>query len=217
MAGELVLLEKELKYELSKSDYLKLIRVLKPKSKKRLQLTNYYFDDSSLTLRKKKYALRIRISHNGTKETVLFTLKYPGKQPKNAPRALKVRVEHEVLINRDVAKRILNKRGRISDVDLAPMRILRRHFTKSELSKVRPLGLIQTRRTVVPLPGKLELEIDRCKVFDKKFYEVEVETSSPRRADREIKILLESHGIPYLPITRSKFARFLGEWKRRNP
>jgi hypothetical protein len=68
------LVEKELKYELTKAHYLKLIKVLKPR--KNQSLVNYYFDDTDLQLRRKKFALRIRIVSGGK---AYFTLKYPGK------------------------------------------------------------------------------------------------------------------------------------------
>jgi uncharacterized protein YjbK len=200
---------------LSKADYVKLIRVLKPRRPKSQRLINYYFDDEELRLRKKKYALRIRIV-DGNK--VLFTLKYPAKQPKAAPSALKVRVEHEVEISLALAKRLLKHSKSINDMNLEPVRILKRNFSKETLDNVAPLGLIETRRTVVPVGrnGKrVELEIDRCKMFNKKFYELEVETNTPKRADRLVREFLESHDIPYLPLTRSKFGRFIEEWKRR--
>jgi uncharacterized protein YjbK len=211
--GTTHLLEKELKYELSKSDYQKLIRVFKSKRPRKLNLTNYYFDDSDLRLRKKKFALRIRIID---KKTCLFTLKYPAKQPVHAPRALKVRVEHEVAIPLKTGKQLLRNGKRVIDVDAEPIRILRRSFSKSALSKVRPLGLIETQRTMVKVSAWLELEIDRCKMFDQKFYEVEIETSQARRVDREVRAIFAAHGIPYHPLTRSKFSRFLEEWKSRN-
>ncbi len=188
------------------------MRALKPNRTHKLKLINYYFDDLQLRLRKKKYALRIRII-DGSK--VFFTLKYPAKQPKNAPQALKVRVEHEVEIPLSLAKRLLRETKGISDVNVHPMQILKRNFTKAMLAKVRPLGLIETRRAVIPMGRSLELELDRCKMFNKKFYELEVETNQPRKVDRQIKHLLEAHGIPYQPLTRSKFGRFIEEWKRR--
>lgn len=194
---------------------MKLIRLMKPNKPKRLRLINYYFDDSELSLRKKKFALRIRIVND---KKVLFTLKYPGRQPKAAPSALKVRVEHEVEISLALAKRLLKQTKTVTDINVSPIRILKRSFTRALLETVGPLGLIETRRTVVPVGknGKrVELEIDRCKMFNKKFYELEVETNTPRRADRIIRELLESHDIPYLPLTRSKFGRFIEEWKRR--
>jgi uncharacterized protein YjbK len=207
------LLEKELKYELSKADYLKLVRALRPKRREKLKLVNYYFDDSELRLRKKRYALRIRIINN---RKVLFTLKYPAKTPRSSPTALKIRIEHEVEIPLKDARQLLGQNMKILEIDAEPIRILRRKFTKEILTKVKPLGLVETDRTVVPMPKKLELEIDSCRMFNKKFYELEIETNAPKRADRQVRELLADHGIPYQPLTRSKFGRFIEEWKRRN-
>lgn len=177
-----------------------------------MRLINYYFDDDQLRLRKKKFALRIRIVDENK---VLFTLKYPAKQPRKAPTALKVRFEHEVEIPLALAKRLLKQRKKISDINLAPVKILKRFFPVDLIDSIGPLGLIETSRTVVPLRGKVELEIDRCKMFNKKFYELEVETNQPQRADKFVREILKENAIPYHPLTRSKFSRFIAEWKQR--
>lgn len=177
-------------------------------------MENYYFDDQQLRLRKKKFALRIRVVDG---KRFFFTLKYPAAKRTNTagPRSFKVRVEHEVPISKTLAQRILSQDARIMDLNVAPVKILKRTFPKNVLAKVRPLGLIQCKRTIVPLERWLELEIDRCKIFNKKFYEVEVETSNPQRVDRAIRVFLKEHKIPYHPISRSKFARFVQEWKKK--
>lgn len=190
-----------------------MLKAVKSHRPNELKLQNYYFDDQDLQLRKKRYALRIRII-DGNK--FYFTLKYPAKQPKNGPRAFKVRVEHEVPISKALALRILKNDKHIMDLNVQPIRILKRAFPKNVLAKIKPLGRVECRRTVVPLEKWLELEIDRCKIFNKKFYEVEVETSQPQRVDRAIRVFLKEHGIPYHPISRSKFARFVQEWKKRH-
>jgi uncharacterized protein YjbK len=207
------LLEKELKYELSKKDYLRLVKTLEPKVYKHLDLVNYYFDDPDLSLRKSKFGLRIRVV-DGKK--FFFTLKYPAKMPENFPRALKIRHEHEVPLPAKTAKSLLKGDKTIMDLNVAPVRILKKHFPKGSLSRVRPLGVIQTRRTVVPIKPKFELEIDSFKMFGKRFYELEVETSQPTKIDKQIRLLFKSHRIHYQPLTRSKLGRFLQEWKRKN-
>lgn len=212
-SGGCVLLEKELKYELRKSDYSRLLKAVRSHRPAAKEMKNYYFDDSQLRLRKKRYALRIRVV-DGKK--FFFTLKYPAKQAKTGPRAFKVRVEHEVPISRTLAMKIINREQKIIDLNVLPVRILKRAFPKNILSKIGPLGMVQCRRTVVPLEKWLELEIDRCKIYNKKFYEVEVETSNPIRVDKAIRVFLKEHGIPYHPIARSKFARFVSEWKKRH-
>jgi uncharacterized protein YjbK len=189
------------------------VRALRSKRKAKLKLVNYYFDDSELRLRKKRYALRIRIIDN---KKVLFTLKYPAKMPRTSPTALKIRIEHEVEIPLKDAKQLLGQSMKILEIDAEPIRILKRKFAREILSRVKPLGLVQTQRTVVPMQNKLELEIDSCKMFNKKFYELEIETNAPKRADRQIRELLALYDIPCLPLTRSKFGRFIEEWKRRN-
>jgi len=211
--GGRVLLEKELKYELCKADYSKLLRAVRSHRPNAHKLQNFYFDDRQLRLRKKRYALRIRII-DGKK--YFFTLKYPAKQPKNSPRSFKVRVEHEFPISKTLALKVLRQDQNIMELDLPAIRILKRQFSKNILSKIAPLGMVECTRTVVPLEKWLELEIDRCKIYNKKFYELEVETSQPVKVDKAVRIFLKANGIPYHPIARSKFARFVQEWKKRH-
>lgn len=162
-------------------------------------------------MRKGKFGLRIRIVDG---RTVIFTLKYPAKTAEDLPRALKIRHEHEVKLPLKLGKAVL--RGDISvwELDVPPVKILRRHFSKSDLAQVRPLGVIETKRTVVPLK-KFELEIDYCRMFDQRFYEVEIETTQPKRVDKAIRDLFHDYDVPYRPLTRSKLGRFLQEWKKR--
>jgi uncharacterized protein YjbK len=199
---------------LSKRNYSRLVKLLKPQILKNLQLVNYYFDDPELSLRKGKFGLRIRLVDG---KQFFFTLKYPAKTTgqEKLPRALKIRHEHEVRIPTRTAKLLLKGDLQVMDLDVQPIRILRRHFPKGSLEKVRYLGMIHTKRTVVPLKSKLELEIDSFGLFGKRFYELEVETSQPKKADKMIRVLFKEYKIPYLPLSRSKLGRFIQEWKKR--
>lgn len=207
------LLEKELKYYLTRQDYQKLLGAWEKKIRYSVHHTNYYFDDAKLRLRKKRFGLRIRIL-DGKKAVV--TLKHPAKGPVADVPSLKIRHEYEEEIPYKTAKLVIKGKKKLIDVDATPVRVLRSMFPKSYLTKVRPLGSVETVRTIVQAPKKLELELDRFKMFNQKFYELEVETSNPRRADRTVRVLFEKHGIPYLPITKSKLGRFIENWKRKN-
>ena len=205
------LLEKELKYQLNKSDYLKLLIVCERHVQKTVEYINYYFDDPKLRLRKRRFGLRVRII-NGKR--AVMTLKRPAQVKNKGIPSLKIRHEYEEEIPYKVAKALLRGRKRLSQVDVLPIQILRDLFSDSYLDKISPLGAVKTTRTIAKIPKRLEIEIDKCRVFEQRFYELEVETMSPRAADKIIRSLFEKHGIPYQPITKSKLGRFLDEWKK---
>ena len=77
------------------------------------------------------------------------------------------------------------------------------------------MGSVKTSRTFVLADKNTLLEIDKFKMFKKKFYELEVETHQPSQADKVVRALFKKHGIPYRPITKSKLGRFLDLWKKQ--
>lgn len=205
-------LEKELKYFLDRKGYTKLMRICRTQIRKRDRLTNYYFDDEKLGLRKRRYGFRLRT--NGGKDAKL-TLKYPKQGAGRGPAGFKVRHEFEEKISLPTAQKLLKGRISLSQIDASPVRILRRHFSEDYLDRVKLLGSLKTTRTIAKLAGKFEMEIDRCEMFGKKFYELELETTAPVAGDKAVRALLEKHDIPCVPVAESKLSRFLDEWSRR--
>lgn len=206
-------LEKELKYFLTKQDYQKLLSACKKHVGKTVRQTNFYFDDPALKLRKKRIGFRIRLVDQ---KRAVVTLKHPAKGFVPKVPSLKVRHEYEEEIPLKLAKAVLKGKKHILDVDAAPVEILKTFFSKGYLKRLKPLGSVDTIRTFVRPKRSLELELDRFKMFKQKFYELEVETTNPRLADKEVRALLQKCGIPYLPTTKSKLGRFIDEWKRLN-
>lgn len=175
--------------------------------------TNFYFDDQTLQLRKKRIGFRIRLFDQ---KRAVITLKHPAKGIAPKVPSLKVRHEYEEEIPLKMAKAVLSGKKNILDIDAGPVKILKTFFPKGTLKRLKPLGSVDTLRTFVRHKRTLELELDRFKMFKQKFYELEVETTSPRAADKAVRALLQKCGIPYLPTTKSKLGRFIDEWKKVN-
>ena len=205
-------LEIELKYLLSRQDYRTLIRNFRRKICKTVYHTNIYFDDSKLRLRKKHIGLRVRFL-NGNRAIV--TLKHPAKKKTAKVPSLKIRHEYEEEIPYRLAKKIIRRRAHLRDLDILPMRVLKRFYDDKLISRIRPLGAVETVRTFVKHRAGLELELDKFEMFRQKHYELEVETEKPKQADASVRELFRELGIPYHPITKSKLGRFIQEWRRR--
>lgn len=206
-------LEKELKYSLSKEDYDTLIKATRKRVVKTVKQSNVYFDDSALRLRKKKIGLRVRLEDGGL---ATLTLKEPAKSSSKRLPKLKIRHEWESRLNLDLAKDLIKGKTAICSLHHKPILILRSHFNSKTLEGILPLGTVKTTRTLVRADKRVLLEIDKFKMFNKKFYELEVETHQPVLADQVVRNLLKKHGIAYLPITKSKLGRFLEFWKKEN-
>lgn len=205
-------IEKELKYALTKREYQKLLKACRRRVQRQDHHLNCYFDDSKLRLRKQRYGLRVRIV-NG--KHAYITLKHPARPGKKTVRSLKVRKEYEEPIPYKTAKSVIKGKKRVADLRSIPIRILKHHISREAVQRVRPLGTIRTVRTLVRTNGgSIELEIDKFKLFGHTFYELEVETFRPKRADLVVRALFRQNRITYHPITKSKLGRFLEEWKR---
>jgi len=205
-------LEKELKYYLDRKSYQRLLRACGKNILKQHQLVTYYFDDKKLSLRKRRFGFRLRTS--GGKAATL-TLKYPDKRAGKGPVGFKVRREFEERIPLATARCLLKGTIPIYDVEAMPVRILRRHFSKVYLDKIRLLGAMKTRRTLATLNSHFKIEIDRYDIFGKRFYELELETNKPHEAAGEVKQWLKEHDIPFVPMLQSKLSRFLDEYQKQ--
>lgn len=206
-------LEKELKYFLSREDYNKLLRVSKKRVIKTVRQTNYYFDDETLFLRKHKIGLRLRIE-DGRHGTV--TLKEPSRQTSTKIPKLKIRHEWEAKIPLTIAKEICKEKRAITSLSHKPIKILKTRLSKDSFNDISLLGSVKTVRTFVSADSKVVLEVDKFKMFRKRFYELEVETQKPETADRVVRELFKKHKIKCRPITKSKLGRFIDLWKKEH-
>jgi len=206
-------IEKELKYYLTKTQYEKLIKSSRPDQIRTIKQINYYFDDSLLRLRKRKLGLRIRLEDG---QIGTLTLKEPAGKLHPKLRKLKIRYEWESPISIATARSVIKHKKPIASLNKKPIRILKKHFSDKELSGLKTLGNIKTTRTLICLSKDLTIEIDKYKMFNQKFYELEVESHYPEEADRHVRIFLKKHRIPYRPISQSKLGRFIECWKKKN-
>lgn len=205
--------ERELKYELNKKDYARLLQLFKPISRPPQKLVSYYFDAPNLPLRQERFGLRVRIIDG---KRALLTLKHPAThRSHDVPNGFKVRQEEEVGIPLTIAKALIRRRRKITELGLSPVRSLRRIFPNGDLDKVNPLGSMKMERTMVPLVTGLQLEIDHFQVYQKHFYELEIETDRPIRTQKILRSFLRPYHISLRPLNRSKLECFLKAWKKR--
>lgn len=203
--------ESELKYSLSKPEYLKLKKHLSQYRSSVLRQTNFYFDTKSLSLKKKQIGLRIR--NESSKKSSTLTVKFPKSQPSTKFSALKIRTEIEASIPKLAARQTVTNLRLITSLENEPLLALRQKVASSTLQKVSCLGALKTKRIVFRIHSKLFLELDCSSYFGKVFYELEIETKSPVKIDRWIRTLFEELKISYQPGYTSKLQRFLVTWK----
>jgi uncharacterized protein YjbK len=206
-------IEIELKYTLSKTDYSILKKRLKPHYLETQAQTNYYFDTPNLTLRKKRIGLRIRKQNS---KSAVVTLKFPKPTTPNKISSLKVRYEFEEEIPLSVAKTILSKKRNLPSLICQPIKILKSKLSLSTLNQLESLGSLKTERILYRLPNGMILELDKSQFLGKTFFEVEVETTSPKKADTHIQSFFKEIGVHYVPEKTSKLQRFLREWKSQH-
>jgi uncharacterized protein YjbK len=207
-------MERELRYQLSSDGYRRIVRAFRSEIVGTRHLKNYYFDDPKLSLRRKRVSLRIRTIEGSRKAVV--TLKYPPpKKHRTGPRALKVRYEFETTIPFRKAKAILSRKERINSLNIRPIRVLKRLVGKNRLPYITSVGSLSTIRSLLPLPFIGLVEIDRCSVFGKRFYELEVETDSAIPTDHRLRAWLTYCDLHPIPAPMSKSARFHLELEKK--
>lgn len=205
-------IEKELKYLLSAVEYKKLLRFFKRKVLRVERQTNYYFDSDSLDLRRKGIGLRLRKVNN---HRAILSLKYP-KKSKTQLAAYKERYEVETVLTYPRANSILKGKQAITKINALPVRTLKKMISNGTAADIHKLGRLQNRRTFIRLNGGLVMELDQYDLFGKRYYELELETERPKKADRLIRHYLKKNDIPARPCKKSKLARFIKAWKNQH-
>lgn len=206
-------IEIELKYSLSKIEYLKLQKHLKPYFSDQKRQDNYYFDTPELLLKKNKIGLRIRLENS---KKAIATIKFPKDNSKSKIKALKIRHEIENSINLSNAKLICRNRKSISSLNSKATLTLKKKISALSASQIICLGKLTNHRTVYQYAPQLTLELDRSNIFGKFFYELEIETLDPHATDRWVKALLKTLKIRVTPEETSKLQRFFTEWNKQN-
>ncbi len=204
-------IEIELKYSLTKAEYSLLKDHLTSRPHTTKTQTNYYFDSLQLSLRNKKTSLRIRTS--GSK-TAIVCLKFPTSQKKHSLTSLKINYEYEENISLPIAKQIIKGHSSISLLDVIPLSILNKKFSPNTTKRLLCLGSLKTKRTTYRRQHGHLFELDESQYLGKVFYELEVETHNPEKADLLIKNLFKEKGISYRPDKISKNGKFFIDWKK---
>lgn len=203
--------EIELKYSLTRSEYLRLKHFLKSSPHKNKTQTNYYFDSLALGLRKKRIGLRIRTV--GSRKAIV-TIKFPKPTKKGSISSLKVRYEYEAPIPIEAARQIIRGKKGIENLKNEPISVLKSKIPATLLKRLTCLGGLKTKRTTYRYHKDFILEVDESSFLGKTFYELEAETKKPKKTDATIRKIFMKAKVKCRPEDTSKLQRFLKEWKR---
>lgn len=206
-------LEKELKYNLTRTGYLRLLKKFERRASKRLRLATHYFEHPKLLLRARGIGFRVRIA-DGT--SAFLTLKHPPRRRQEGLAAYRIRHEYEEEIPLQDARALISGRKHLLDLKSMPIDILREIVPHSSFDRLAIIGAMFMTRTKVRLDKSTLLEIDRYRIFGKNFYELEIETNKPKTTDARVRVVLAELKIPYEPSRQSKLARFLEEWRNQS-
>ncbi|MCB0404103.1 MAG: CYTH domain-containing protein [Bdellovibrionales bacterium] len=206
-------LEKELKYGLTESEYKTVLRSLRSHIKSREEQDNYYLDNPRLRLRSKKIGLRVRITN---RRHATLTLKQSfSPTGKSGPRALKVRKEWEYALPLGAARAVLRDPQKVLRLNNRIPIILRQQIKRNHWEKLAVLGCLSNLRYTATPDPRFKVELDHYKLFSKNYYEIELESTRPKEADRWLRAWLHGKGIELHPRRTSKLRRFLLELKKR--
>lgn len=206
-------LEKELKYGLTKAEYRKLARAIRPVLEKTEQQDNHYVDHPRLRLRTKKIGLRVRITN---RHSATLTLKQSlNARSKSGPAALKVRKEWEYDLPLGAARATLRDPQKLMRLKNRIPSIIRKAVPKKTWENLTVLGTLSNTRHTARPHKDFKIELDHYQLFSKNYYEVELESTRPEQADLWIRGWLHSLGVDVRPRRTSKLRRFLIEFKKR--
>lgn len=193
--------ELELKYHFEeKKDYLRMLDGCPPAPSHATALQeNHYFDSPEYGLARQSAMLRIRFDG---KLKLCFKL---GSEQPGCPgyfNAIEVECEAEPGLLKDA----LENPGRLLELDLEPVKSLKRHCGNIHLIKI---GHLATTRRYRMLQEFL-LELDEITYDDgEKVHELEIETPSPEQARRFLLLKFTELSINACPQHRSKLHALL--------
>lgn len=183
-------IETEIKAELP--DYASYLKIYSALGIPQHYLTqeNFYIDTFDRKLQSLKVMFRLRVE-NGKN---IFTVKSGGTYENGVQKSNeKEKAVAQVNWSPEYLREILLS---LCDVDLP-----------SDIEVVKQ-GSILNNRVVFSSFFGVNLELDHMQIFDKHYFEIEVETETPEIHIEKVKELLEKNKIPYKPSV-SKYSRFL--------
>lgn len=182
-------LEIESKSMLQKRDYKLLISAYK--NVKKYKQINYYISSKEMIEKAKNYGIRIRqIGHYF--ELTLKVTEEVGK----------TEITQEIA---GISITNLLYFGNFPDGEV------KNYLVKNkvcDISKLQFIGMLKTIRKDIDFNGS-KISIDKSKYNDTVDYEIECESSSPEKAETDLKNFLEKYGISYQKSEYNKLARFL--------
>jgi uncharacterized protein YjbK len=197
--------EIELKYAVTEAEYRRLRRRIRNGSTRRF--TNHFFDTPDCLLRKRGIGCRLRVVPG---RGAVLTVKHGGASRGGLHR----RIEIEASVPEALGRRVARGLAPFAALpECAPVRRLLELVGEKELSRLERLGSLTTSRTTFRFKG-LTGELDRCLLRGQYFHELEVESSTPKKADLLSRAWLEGAGIPVRPEARTKLGRFFSGLKR---
>ena len=182
-------LEIEVKSELTKEDYEKLLKVF-PNAKIYSQI-NYYIDSKDFKVRNAKCGLRIR----KIRDDFELTLKVPAKEGK-----IEINQQIPNILYKKLAKSNLFPDGEVKQYLEGKLGI--------ETSKLSILGELKTERFDLDYLGAL-ISIDKSYYHNIIDYEIEIEDKSLDDAMAHLKQFLKENDIEYKKSPGSKLKRFI--------
>lgn len=197
------MIEKEIKYILTKEDFKKIILYLdfNKNIKQKIIQYNFYFDSINFNLKKEKESLRIRIFSNKKAE---LTLKKKVKTKKIFIEA-KIRDEKTIPIKFEEGKEIL-KKGNINSY-------LNFFLNINYSFEIKLLGGLKTYRNTYNL-FEGDLCLDKNIYFNCCDYELEWEGENFTEARDKINLLFCKLDIKPLKNNLSKSSRFISRYKK---
>jgi uncharacterized protein YjbK len=201
--------ERELKYRLTRDEHRRIFSKSRALIFARHIQKNHYFDTKHGLLRRRGIGLRLRVQDG----TSVLSVKYGTKSQRPG---YTIRVEIESRISSRVARNLIRDRVRMIDLNTAPVRKLRTLVSSRVLSDLRRLGMISTRRVEIRALFGGVIELDKFRIFEDEHYELEMETTRPRIADRNIRAWFRTLGVKHRPCRIPKLGRFFRALGKRN-
>ncbi|WDV47210.1 CYTH domain-containing protein [Clostridiaceae bacterium M8S5] len=180
--------EKELKYRLSQSDFIKFKEFLNNnkyiKVNSFIQI-NYYIDTKNFCFKEKDITVRIRKIIKDNDWSYEFTVKTP--KGNNLNDYYKIKNEYTIILNSRIATNLITKNDFKKHKDIFSP-IFNDMKLKVDLSKLNVLGELKTKRELYIIDKKYEpLNIDLNSYLKCEDYEIEWETEKISNAQKKIE------------------------------
>ena len=210
------MIEKEIKFMLTKTDYEKLLTYLQEKGFKTtsINIENHYFDTDKLELLNTGVALRIR----KLESVWIFTYKcrIKGKLYEQRRDGVLINEEIEEVIDEEIAKKILNGEKDIWSLEFPFLERLKNELkseNKNWWKDVASIGFMKVLRTKTTLvPYNIPWEIDKIEYGNGDMeYELESETDNLELAESLIYNIFSRIKIVPNPAKAPKIVRFLAK------